>query len=223
MPIDYTKRSVVPPAAHGGVSLAKISLTKAAPTVSLTKQGATTGTLRVNLNWNARPAAGGRLFKKGARGIDLDLAALYEYTDGSKGVVQAVGNSFRDEHTFGSEPICWLDGDDRSGSSAAGENLYVDLRHAAAVRRILVFTFIYEGAPNWAETSGVVTVHPVTGPQIEVVLDDHDDQSSMCAIAMIENIDGDLVVHREVRYVRGGHRALDMHYGWGMRWTAGRK
>ena len=58
--VDYTKR---PPsgggnaAGGGGVSLNKRMLTKAAPTVSLSKQGATmSGELRVNLNWTARPA-----------------------------------------------------------------------------------------------------------------------------------------------------------------------
>ncbi|MGX6605937.1 TerD family protein [Micromonosporaceae bacterium Da 78-11] len=222
MPIDYTKRPAKPAAAPGAVSLTKVSLTKAAPTISLTKQGAATGTLRVNLNWTARPAPGSR-FQKSDPAIDLDLAALYEYTDGSKGVVQALGETFRDRHTFGGDPICWLDGDDRSGTNSGGENLFVDLRHAAAVRRILVFTFIYQGAPNWAAANGVVTVRPAAGPEIEVLLDEHDDRASMCAIAMLENSGNDLVVRREVQYVTGGHKALDERYGWGMRWSPGRK
>src|SRR5664279_5526979 len=77
----------------GGVSLSKVTLTKAAPSVSLSKGGAR-GHLRVNLNWTAKPAGGGggffkRLMSAGGGGIDLDLAALYELSDGSKGVVQA--------------------------------------------------------------------------------------------------------------------------------------
>jgi tellurite resistance protein TerA len=217
MPIDYTKRP------GAGVSLTKVSLTKAAPTVSLTKEGAATGTLRVNLNWNAAPQSGRGMFRKAPQAIDLDLGCLYEYSDGSKGVVQALGNAFEDEHTFGTEPICWLDGDDRSGANTEGENLFVDLRRLDAIRRILIFAFIYEGVPNWAAADGLVTIFPTTGPQIEVRLDEPDDRAITCAIAMVENVAGDLSVRREVRYIRGGQAKLDKAYSWGMRWTAGSK
>ncbi|MGK5682374.1 TerD family protein [Actinoplanes sp. URMC 104] len=219
MPIDYTKRAPTPP-----VSLSKVSLTKSTPTVSLTKQGSATGVLRVNLNWNQQAASGGGLFrKKSAPGVDLDLGCLYEYTDGSKGVVQALGGMFEDYHTFGDEPICRLDGDDRSGANSQGENLLVDLRHRDAIRRILVFAFIYEGVPNWAAADGVVTVFPASGPQIEVRLDEADDQAITCAIAMIENTGNDLSVRREIRYIRGGQDVLDALYGWGMQWSPGSK
>jgi tellurite resistance protein TerA len=40
---------------------------------------------------------------------------------------------------------------------------------------------------------------------------------------MLSNQGGDLVVHREINYINGGQRALDEAYGWGMRWTVGRK
>src|SRR3954447_1971345 len=121
MPIDYTKRGGQaeqpdpsgPPAGQSGqpgggaVNLSKVTLTKSAPAVSLTKQGSAGGVLRVNLNWNARPAgqpAAGGFLKRlagaaaGGGAIDLDLGCLYEYADGSKGVVQALGNAFRDVH-----------------------------------------------------------------------------------------------------------------------------
>ena len=232
MGIDYTKRPqpAAPPPPGGQVSLSKVTLTKSAPTVSLSKQGSATGTLRVNLNWTARPAAppasGGFLsrLKSGVTPpIDLDLACLYEYGDGAKGVVQALGNAFRDAHSYGADPICWLDGDDRSGSNTGGENLFVNLAHVHAIRRILVFAFIYEGAPSWAAANGVVTLYPVAGPQVEVRLDEHDTRSPMCAIAMIENSGGELSVRREVRYIQGGHRELDGAFGWGMQWQSGRK
>ncbi|MEV8512043.1 hypothetical protein [Dactylosporangium sp. NPDC051484] len=232
MPIDYTKRPAPPPAAPvapappaAPVAPAKVTLTKAAPKVSLTKQGSTTGVLRVNLNWNAQPAQVGRtgLFKRGPAGIDLDLGCLFEYSDGSKGVVQALGNSFRDEHTFGREPICWLDGDDRSGTNSGGENLFVDLRHGAVIRRILIFAFIYEGVPNWADANAVVTMFPVGGPQAEIRLDEPDPLAMTCAIALLEGNGREVSVRREVRYIRGGQRLLDHTYHWGMQWTAGRK
>lgn len=231
MGIDYTKRpaaSVPPERAAGGVSLSKVTLTKSASRVSLAKPAGGEAVLRVNLSWNARPAAatGGGFMKRLAsavsQGIDLDLGCLYEYSDGSKGVVQALGNALRDRHSFGGNPIVWLDGDDRSGSGA-GENLFVDLARAASIRRVLVFAFIYEGTPNWAQADAVVTMFPAVGPQVELRLDEHDPRSRMCAIALLENRDGEMVVNREVKYVNGAQDALDRAYGWGMNWKSGHK
>jgi len=229
MAIDYTKGAGEPEPTGTPVSLSKVTLTKQAPTVSLTKQGGATGTLRVNLNWTSRPAGsgGGGFFKRLAGGganndIDLDLGCLYEFSDGTKSAVQALGNAFRDRNTFRSEPYIWLDGDDRSGGNSEGENLYVDLSDLSRIRRVLVYAFIYEGVPNWAAADGVVTLYPVAGPQIEVRLEEAHEGTSMCGIAMIENVGGEISVRREARYV-GGHRALDEAYQWGLSWTTGRK
>ena len=67
MAIDYNKRPQrsEPTAAAPGVSLSKVTLTKSAPSVSLTKRGAAGGQLRINLQWStgAAPAKKG-LFGK---------------------------------------------------------------------------------------------------------------------------------------------------------------
>jgi tellurite resistance protein TerA len=213
MAIDYRKSAATP------VSLSKVTLTKAAPTVSLTKQGATTGMLRVNLNWN--PGGSGRFRRSPA--IDLDLGCLYEFTDGKKGVVQALGNAFSASPNGVRTSVIRLDGDDRSGTNSDGENLFIDLAHAASIRRILVFAFIYEGVANWAAADGVVTLFPVAGPQIEVRLDDARDGARICGVAMLESNGTDLSVRREVNYVHGSQTQLDRTYGWGLNWTPGRK
>jgi len=221
--IDYTKRSQAPGTGSGGVSLSKVTLTKAAPSVSLTKQGAAGGLLRVNLNWNSQDQAGGGLFGRRKPGIDLDLGCLYEFSDGSKGVIQALGNSFIATAPGAREASIWLDGDDRSGSNSAGENLFVNLAHAASIRRVLIFAYIYEGVANWAAADGVVTLFPSTGPQIEVRLDEARAGAPTCAIALLAPSAGDFTVRREVRYIDGSQAKLDAAYGWGMRWSAGRK
>jgi tellurite resistance protein TerA len=210
-----------------GVSLSKVTLTKSAPSVSLSKGGAARGQLRVNLNWTAKPASAssGGFFKKllsagPAGGIDLDLAALYELTDGRKGVVQALGNSFG---SLDQPPYVKLDADDRTGSSAAGETLFINLDHTAEIRRVLVFAFIYEGVPAWDQANAVVTLYPHTGLPIEVVLDETRAGARTCAIAMLQNTGGDLTVSREVRYIDGAQDALDAAYSWGLDWRPGRK
>jgi tellurite resistance protein TerA len=218
----------VPAGSAGGVSLSKVTLTKSAPSVSLTKS-ATGGLLRVNLNWTARPVepSAGGFFKRAMAGaakpIDLDLGCLYEFTDGTKGVVQALGNAFNARASFTDQRVIWLDGDDRSGSNTGGENLFVNLAFAHQIRRILVFASIYEGASNWAAANGVVTLSPASGPEVEVRLDEHDPKSSMCAIALLETSGSEVSVRREVRYIHGAQDVLDRTYQWGMDWSPGRK
>jgi tellurite resistance protein TerA len=229
MAIDYTKRKPTASTTNAPVSLSKVTLTKSAPSVSLTKQGSSSGVLRVNLNWTARPpAAGGggflkRIAANAMPATDLDLGCLYEFMDGTKGVVQALGNAFTATGGFSPKPVIWLDGDDRSGEVSGGENLHVDLTQSKNIRRILVFAQIYQGASNWAAAAGVVTLFPVTGPQVEIQLDEHDPKSRLCAVAMFESDNGELSVRREMQYIQGSQRNLDEQYGWGMQWAAGRK
>jgi tellurite resistance protein TerA len=226
MPIDYTKRpnrpaptTTVAPAAPAPSG--PVVLTKAAPTVSLAKHSR--GVLRVNLNWNARPAESRGFFRKADPTLDLDLGCLYEFSDGSKGVVQALGNAFTAGTSDVATPIIRLDGDDRSGDVSGGENLLIDLAHVARIRRILVFALIYQGATNWAAAAGVATLYPASGQPITINLDEPRDGARVCAIAMLTTQSGDLVVQREINYINGGQRALDEAYGWGMRWAPGRK
>ncbi|MFF9605532.1 TerD family protein [Streptomyces sp. NPDC014684] len=216
-----------PPAAAEPVRLSKVTLTKAAPSVSLAKQGGTSGAMRVNLNWQVRKQFPGRRGRwGGGQGdVDLDLCALYELADGRKGVVQALGNAFGSLHR---PPYIHLDGDDRTGAVASGENLTVNLDHTREFRRILVFVTIYEGAASFADLHATVTLRPQHGAPVDFSLDECTVPSTVCALALITNTGGDLVVRREARYLvpdRGvsPQRTIDRAYGWGMNWTPGRK
>lgn len=212
--VDYTRPA---PAPGGGVSLSKVTLTKSAPSVSLTKGKGAGGQLRINLNWNA---GGGRGFFAKSKAVDLDLGCLWETADGKKGVVQALGNSFG---SLQQPPYVLLDGDDRSGTTSGGENLLVNLDHLGDIKRLLVFAFIYEGAPNWAAADALVTLFPQGAAPIEVRLDEHAQNAKSCAIALLTNSGGALNIQREIRYLPGVQKDLDNAYGWGMRWTAGSK
>ncbi|MFJ8750340.1 TerD family protein [Streptomyces sp. NPDC102441] len=212
------------------VRLTKVTLTKEAPSVSLSKQGGTSGALRVNLNWEVRKQFKGWGAKLGRAvamhaDLDLDLCALYELTDGSKGVVQALGNAFGSTRQ---PPYVQLDGDDRSGAVSAGENLTVNLDHKDRLRRVLIFVTIYEGARSFADLHATVTLQPQNGAAIDFSLDECTVPSTVCALALITSSGGDLTVQREARYLvpqRGvsPQRTIDAAYGWGMDWTPGRK
>ncbi|MDX3063040.1 Tellurium resistance, partial [Streptomyces sp. ND04-05B] len=218
-----------PPAAQP-VRLTKVTLTKETPSVSLAKQGGTSGALRVNLNWEVRKqfkSWGAKLGRAVAMhaDLDLDLCALYELTDGSKGVVQALGNAFG---SLGGPPFIHLDGDDRTGALTTGENLTVNLDHKDRLRRVLIFVTIYEGARSFADLHATVTLQPQNGAAIDFSLDECTVPSTVCALALITSNGGDLTVQREARYLvpqRGvsPQRTIDAAYGWGMDWTPGRK
>ncbi|MGQ4434076.1 TerD family protein [Streptomyces sp. SAS_260] len=230
MPPPPVAPPVSPPPSATPVRLSKVTLTKAAPSVSLTKQGGTSGALRVNLNWEVRKQFSGWGSKRGRAvamhaDLDLDLCALYELADGRKGVVQALGNAYG---SLQRPPYIHLDGDDRTGASASGENLTVNLDHIKDFRRILVFVTIYEGARSFADLHATVTLQPQHGAAIDFSLDECTVPSTVCALALITNTGGDLVVQREARYLvpdRGvsPQRTVDRVYGWGMNWTPGRK
>ncbi|MFJ5558765.1 TerD family protein [Streptomyces sp. NPDC093250] len=231
-PVTAPLPPAAPPAAPPPpVRLTKVTLTKSAPSVSLTKQGGTSGALHVNLNWQVRKQFSGWAAKLGRpvamhSDLDLDLCALYELTDGRKGVVQALGNAFGALHR---PPFIHLDGDDRTGAVASGENLTVNLDHKHLLRRILVFVTIYEGARSFADLHATVTLQPQHGAAIDFSLDECTVPSTVCALALITNTGGgELVVQREARYLvpeRGvsPQRTVDHAYGWGMNWTPGRK
>lgn len=205
-----------PATVKSSVSLSKITLDKTRSSISLEKTAAGFGEIKVNLNWNK--GKGGGFFSRNTS-IDLDVGCLYELQDGTKGVVQALGNCFGE---LDYAPYIQLKGDDRTGAVSDGEWLHINGRHWSEVRRVLVFAFIYEGAPNWRETDGVVTIYVPDQPPIEVRLNEEGGRLGMCAIALLENEAGGVKVSRRVDFHKG-HSVMDKAYGWGMRWAAGSK
>ncbi|MEU5305188.1 TerD family protein [Streptomyces noursei] len=230
-----------PAPAPAPVRLTKVTLTKDAPAVSLTKQGGASGAMRVNLNWSAG-GAGKRLGKKfgrkamealGARGallppsgdLDLDLCALYELTDGTAGVVHPLAQAFGDLHA---PPYIQLDRDDRTGAVATGENLTINLDHQARFRRILIFVTIYSGARSFEGLDATVTLQPQHGAPVEFTLDACTVPATVCALALITHTGGELVVQREARYLVPApgvspQRTVDHAYGWGLNWSPASK
>jgi uncharacterized protein involved in tellurium resistance len=224
----------------GGASTYAVELTKRYPRISLTQQGAVSGTMRVNLSWrmrtsdfDSRPRRRGSLRRplqmlrpvpvqghtQGMVDVDLDLACMYELEDGSKGVVQPLGGLLG---AMNEPPYVKLGGDDRFGS-ASGETIYINLDHKEKFRRLLIFVYIYDGTPAFDRTHAVVTLVPSNGPHVEVGLNERSPDARSCAVLMFEKDKGELIVRREVRYVYGFQSDLDRLYGWGMTWGRGYK
>ncbi|MDR1462206.1 MAG: TerD family protein, partial [Azoarcus sp.] len=202
------------------VSLSKITLEKRGDKISLEKRGNSAGHGRIvcNLNWSAGNGGKKGLFGSlfgGAKGIDLDLGCLFELSNGEKGAVQALGNTFG---SYDRPPYIHMAGDDRTGASASGEFLYINGDHLKDIKRICIYAFIYEGAANWGQADGVVTVTVPGHPPVEVRLDNHDNSKNMCAVAMLENDRGELKLTKLAKYF-ASHPALDNDYNWGLRWV----
>ena len=179
-------------------------------------KGGPLGEIRINLNWSQPPAVCGRP----PRAIDLDLGCLYEMSDGRKGCVQALGNAFGG---LDRPPYVALDADDRTGASEKGEDLRVNGGKIAQIRRILVYTFIYDGVADWQEADGAVTIQCPGSPELVVRMDEYGSSERTCAIAMLENADGrTFSVEKLVRFFND-QRAMDQAFGWGLSWRPGRK
>ncbi len=208
-----------PPAQAGKVNLSKITLDKKGQSVSLEKN-ADSGEIMINLNWNAKPVKSAGFFRQSSSaGIDLDLACLWEFEQGQIGGIQALGGHFGNLHQF---PFIELDQDDRSGSSVGGETLRINGKHLHEFRRILIYTFIYDGVPNWSHVDAVITIKSENQPDIEIRLDSYRDDQFLCALAMFENINGQLQITKLIDYF-SGHQQMDRAYGWGLNYVAGSK
>lgn len=219
-----------------------INLTKSGVShaIDLTKSGDTQ--IGINLNWGqptqvvpqAREVPStsffGKLFGSTNQVVenitvndpkaDLDLGCMYELTDGTKGVIQALGNLFGNKT---GSPFIYLDKDDRSGSAADGENLVVV--KTAGIHRILVFAYIYPnggGVSDFRTVNGRVKMNVQNGDTINLNLDNPTSGRTFCAIALIQVTDGRVVVSKEEQYF-AGHVEADRAYKFGFDWTAGRK
>ena len=192
----------------------KINLSKSTP--------AGLGEIHVNLNWNSRPMKQGLfagLFGSN-NGIDLDLGCLYELKDGTKSAVQALGNAFG---SYINSPFITLDGDDRTGTSVAGENLRINGNYVSQIKRILVYTFIYEGVANWKQADAVVTIKYPGAEDIIVKMDTYNNQNKMCALALFENENDETFSVQKIVQFYEGHELMDRAFNWGLKWKPGKK
>ncbi|GHV72615.1 hypothetical protein FACS1894201_02880 [Bacteroidia bacterium] len=178
----------------------------------------------INLNWTQ---------KKGfwASAVDLDLGVWYELQDGSKSCIDGLQfahgkggakNQATRQGCYTQKPWIWHSGDDQSGSSAEGENILINPQGISDLKRITVYTFIYEGAAKWDETNAVVTVKVSGNPDIVVEMGKQDRSQKFCAITEILFDSNSMTVRKLVTF-HGGHSDCDKAYNWGMLYRAGSK
>ncbi|MGO2278517.1 MAG: TerD family protein [Pseudomonadales bacterium] len=234
-PIDTQKArsapqtSTPPPIpASPSINLSKITLTKNQSSINLKKRD-DFGKISVNLDWNQRPNIDKQSPKKGllgdlfkqhqSSGIDLDVGAMIHLKNGEKTLIQALGNRFG---SLQSAPYVCLRADDRTGQVSGGEWLDINGQQWSQIEEVFIFAFIYEGAPNWEKTDGVVTIHVPEQSPIETRLTEGAGNLPMCAIARLVNQQGSINVERINQYFKG-HQEMDKAFNWGFSWKRGRK
>lgn len=225
-----TSQASTPPPipATSSINLSKITLTKNQSSINLKKRD-DFGKISVNLDWNQRPESNKSAPKKGllgdlfkqhqSSGIDLDVGAMIHLKNGEKTLIQALGDRFG---SLQSAPYVCLRADDRTGQVSGGEWLDINGQQWSQIEEVFIFAFIYEGAPNWEKTDGVVTIHVPDQSPIETRLTEGAGNLPMCAIARLVNQQGSINVERINQYFKG-HQEMDKAFNWGFSWKRGRK
>jgi len=219
------------------INLEKVTLEKQGDThtINLTKGGSISSKeIVINLNWSQNSEKKGFLsgIFGGAKAIDLDLGCFYQLQDGQKTVIDGLqfsqGQGGPKERStkqgkYTGKPWIWHTGDDRGTSVGSGENIMINPAGLNDIKRIVVYTFIYEGVAKWAETNAVVTIKVPNNLDIVVEMGKQYSANKFCAIAeIIFGANSTFTVKKLVTF-HNGHAECDKAYQWGMTWHTGSK
>ena len=162
-----------------------------------------------------------KMLKKAQRqGVDLDIGCLYEMTDGTRGAIQAFGEKFG---AYDQAPYIQLSGDERTGDAEGhDEHLLVNGARWNEIKRLLVYIYIYEGAPSWSQINPQIILDVPGEDDLVVTLGAHNDNLALCAVGGIENIRGGIKLTNYTEYFPG-HAEMDRAFGFGLDWADGKK
>ena len=163
----------------------------------------------------------GKLFKKERKlNIDLDIGCLYELKDGTRGSIQAFGEKFGN---FDEAPYIALSGDERTGDSEGhDEYILVNGKKWDEIKRLLVYIYIYKGAPSWSQIKPQIVIDVPGENDLYVTLQAHDDKLDLCAVGELESVRGGIKLSNRTEYFPG-HEEMDRAFGYGLEWAEGQK
>lgn len=187
-----------------------------------------TGEIKINLDWSK----GGVIKQVFGKSVDLDLGCFYELRNGSKMLIDGLQFSHgrggnRNQQTrqgcYTQSPYIWHMGDDRGGSSESGETILVNPKGIPDIKRIIVYTFIFEGVAKWSETNARIKVSVPGCEEILVLMGQQSNDKRFCAIASIEiGNDNSIEVQKLITF-HDNHSECDRLYNWGFKYSAGSK
>ena len=184
------------------------------------------GEIVINLDWDK----GGFFKSLFGNAIDLDLGCFYEMRDGKKMLIDGLqfshgrgGNRHQvtRQGCYDKAPFIWHKGDVRDGGS--GETIIVNPNGVSQIKRIIVYTFIYEGVAKWSETNAVVKVKVPGSEDVVVEMGQQSSNKRFCAIAQLDfGTDNSITVKKLVTF-HDSHSDCDKVYGWGFNYSPGSK
>lgn len=186
------------------------------------------GEIVINLDWSK----GGFLNQMSKSPVDLDLGCFYELRDGAKMLIdplQFSHNRGGDRHQvsrqgcYDQKPYIWHRGDDRGGGSSSGETILVNPNGINIIKRMTIYTFIFDGVARWAETNAVVRVKVPGNEDVVVEMGQQSSNKRFCAIAEFLFGGDDSITVKKLVTFHDNHSDCDKQYGWGFKYNVGSK
>lgn len=163
----------------------------------------------------------GKLMKRTRKiDVDLDIGCLYELKDGTRGAIQAFGEKFGH---YDKPPFIVLSDDERTGATPGhDEFILINAHHWDKIKRVIVYIYIYAGAPSWSHVKPQIVVDIPGENDFYVTLDAFEDHLCLCALAELENVRGGIRLTNRTEYFPG-HEEMDRAFGFGLLWSDGMK
>lgn len=186
------------------------------------------GEIKITIDWSR----GGKLKSLFGGAVDLDLGCFYELRDGTRRLIDGLqfahGNGgARDEVTaqgcYTDKPYIWHTGDDQGRRKGSGEAILVNPAGLSEIKRIMVYTFIYDGVAHWAESNAVARISVPGSEDVIVKMGDEAADRRFCVIASLDvDDDNTIEVTKHVTF-HDSHADCDEEYGWGFSYAPGEK
>lgn len=191
--------------------------------INLEKGVSTSGEILINLSWSEGSSSSP---------IDLDLGCFYEMRDGSKRLIDGLQfshgrggarNQKTNQGCYTEKPFVWHMGDDRGTSSESGEVILVNPKGLNDIKRMTIYTFIFEGVARWSETNAVVRVKVPGQEEVVVQMGMQTSTKRLCAIAELEFGGDNSITVRKLVSFHDNHSNCDAVYNWGFKYKTGSK
>ncbi|HZI96279.1 MAG TPA: hypothetical protein VFD41_02000 [Actinomycetales bacterium] len=213
-----------PPPTHDGPALTgRTKLSSSVPTVTIGGRQARGGALHLTLGWSNQPTDARSARAGLKRSTDVHLGCLWEMNDSDSGVVQSLGEG--PDHAPGHGATVLRLG---PRSETQGETITVALAQVHRLKRLVLFAYAYSRRPEWGPLAPVL-VAEVKGATIEMRVDREAESiapaqqnGSICVLASIHRVGGDLVVRREAEMFYGQQAVAAGAFGWDLAWADGR-
>jgi len=175
----------------------------------------------IGLAWNnviVEKSSGlmGLVKKATKQGVDLDLGCFFELQNGTRGVLQPFGNLFGNLNDI---PYIQHSGDERTGD-AEGDDEYFTVNGAQwpEIKRILLYTYIYDGGSDWSQIRPEINIDLKTGEEpIHIRPALKSDKNPICALASIKNVKNGIQIVTHGTYYMS-QAAMDRAFGFGLEW-----